>query len=68
MKELEEALLDARQITDRPVLFDIKVLPKTMTEGYGAWWRVGTPEVADNEKVRASWQDHLEHIKDARQY
>ena len=68
LKELEEALLDAKQVTDRPVLFDIKVLPKTMTEGYGAWWRVGTPEVADNEKVRASWQDHLEHIKDARQY
>lgn len=68
MEELETAIRDAQAITDRPVLFDIKVLPKTMTEGYGAWWRVGTPEVAENPKVNACWQDHLDHMKDARKY
>ncbi len=32
-------------------LIDIKVLPKTMTGGYEAWWRVGVPEVSDNPAV-----------------
>ena len=38
MEELKAAFEDAKKIKDRPVLFDIKVLPKTMTDGYGSWW------------------------------
>ena len=68
MAELEKAVEDAKKITDRPVLFDIKVLPKSMTGGYGAWWRVGTPEVADNPRYESAWQDHRSHVKDAHQY
>ncbi|MDY0289980.1 MAG: 3D-(3,5/4)-trihydroxycyclohexane-1,2-dione acylhydrolase (decyclizing) [Sphaerochaeta sp.] len=32
-------------------LVDIKVLPGTMTEGYEAWWRVGTAEVSSHSAV-----------------
>ncbi len=67
MAELERAISDAKAV-EGPVLFDIKVLPKSMTDGYGAWWRVGTPEVSENERNRECWRDHLAHIKDARKY
>ena len=66
--ELEAAIEDAKQVKDQPVLFDIKVLPKSMTEGYGSWWRVGTPEVSKKEANQKAWQNHLDHVKDARQY
>ena len=66
--ELEAAIEDAKQVKDQPVLFDIKVLPKSMTEGYGSWWRVGTPEVSQKEANQKAWQNHLDHVKDARQY
>ena len=58
----------AKEVKDQPVLIDIKVMPKTMTEGYGSWWRVGTPEVSEKEANRAAWQNHLDHVKDAKQY
>lgn len=66
--ELEAALADAKTVKDVPVLIDIKVLPKSMTEGYGSWWRVGTPEISNKEANRKAWQNHLEHVKDARKY
>ncbi len=46
---LEEAKLQAG-----PVLIDIKVLPKTMTHGYEAWWRTGTAQVADKPEIVAA--------------
>ena len=67
-EELEKALIESKQIKDQPVLFDIKVLPKSMTEGYGSWWRVGSVEVGGTEANRAAWQNHLDHVKDAKQY
>ncbi len=68
LEELESALKDALKVKDRPVLFDIKVLPKTMTDGYASWWRVGSAEVSENPRNHAAWQEHLDHIKDARAY
>ena len=68
MGQLKDALKEAQTITDRPVLFDIKVLPKSMTDGYGAWWRVGTPQVSENPLNRACWQEHVDHERDARKY
>lgn len=47
------ALQSARQ-DEGPVLIDIKVLPKTMTHGYGAWWHTGTAEVADKPAIEAA--------------
>lgn len=68
MAELEKALEESKAIHDRPVLLDMKVLPKSMTEGYGSWWRVGSVAVGGTEANRAAWRGHLEHVKDARKY
>ena len=68
MEELRAAFADSRKIKDTPVLFDIKVLPKTMTDGYGAWWRVGDTEVSERPENVAAYEDHLAHVKTARKY
>lgn len=68
LEELRQALLDAKNVKDVPVLFDIRVLPKSMTEGYSSWWRVGDTEVSENPRNLAAYADHLAHVKDARKY
>lgn len=60
--ELRAALEDAKKQTV-PVLFDIKVLPKTMTPGFESWWRVGVAEVSKSESVRAAYDDMQKNIK-----
>ncbi len=67
MEELKAAFEDAKKQTV-PVLFDIKVLPKTMTDGYGSWWRVGDTEVSERQENLDAYADHLAHEKDARKY
>jgi len=65
--ELEAALEDSKR---QPVstLIDIKVLPKSMTEGYGGWWRVGVAEVSERESVQTARAGLEEHLKEARRY
>ena len=60
--ELRAALEDAKKRTE-PVLFDIKVLPKTMTPGFESWWRVGVAEVSKSESVQAAYDDMQKNIK-----
>lgn len=59
--ELRSALADAKK-QDRTCLFDIKVLPKTMTPGFESWWRVGVAEVSESETVAAAYKDMQENI------
>ncbi len=59
--ELRAALEDAKK-QDKAVLFDIKVLPKTMTPGFESWWRVGVAEVSKSETVAAADKDMQENI------
>lgn len=68
MEELVAAFEDAKKIKDVPVLFDIKVLPKTMTDGYDSWWRVGDTEVSERQENLDAYADHLAHEKIARKY
>ena len=68
MEELYEAIEDSKKIENVPVLFDIKVLPKSMTEGYGAWWRCGDVEVSERPEQLKVYEDHLAHEKNARKY
>ncbi len=68
LAELESAISEAKKIKNVPVLIDVKVLPKSMTEGYGAWWRVGSVEVGGTEANRKAWENHVEHEKVARKY
>ena len=66
--ELIAALADAKK-QSVSTLIDIKVLPKTMTNGYDAWWRTGTAQVAKNPAIVAA-ADDIRHVlaTKARQY
>jgi 3D-(3,5/4)-trihydroxycyclohexane-1,2-dione acylhydrolase (decyclizing) len=68
LSELKDAIADAKKVEGVPVLFDIRVLPKSMTDGYGAWWRVGDTAVSENQRNLDAYQDHLAHVKVARKY
>ncbi|MPM49389.1 3D-(3,5/4)-trihydroxycyclohexane-1,2-dione hydrolase [bioreactor metagenome] len=66
-EELEAALEDSKKQAVS-TLIDIKVLPKSMTEGYGGWWRVGVAEVSERERVQAARRELEEHLEQARRY
>ena len=66
-EELREALIDSKKQTVA-CLFDLKVLPKTMTDGYGAWWNVGIAVTSESESVREAAREVLEHREQARKY
>ncbi len=66
-QELVEALRDAKTQTVS-TLIDVKVLPKTMSNGYLGWWRVGTAEVSRSESVQKAFKEMKENIDKARQY
>ncbi len=68
MAELEAAFEDAKGVEGQPVLFDIKVLPKSMTDGYGSWWRVGAVEVGGTEENRKAYEDLTGHLGSVREY
>ena len=67
MEELEFALIDSQKQTVS-TLIDIKVLPKSMTDGYGAWWHTGVPAVSKNEKVNKAYESKEENKNKARRY
>lgn len=67
LKELKAALEDAKRQTVS-TLIDIKVLPKTMTDGYGSWWNVGLASTAQREKQKAAYDQLLANRARARKY
>ncbi|MBQ8202128.1 MAG: 3D-(3,5/4)-trihydroxycyclohexane-1,2-dione acylhydrolase (decyclizing) [Clostridia bacterium] len=67
VEELRAALKEGRE-QPQPVLYDIKVVPGTMTPGYESWWRVGVAEVSTQPRVQAAYADLMAHVKDARDY
>lgn len=66
-EELLDALTAARKHSGCS-LIDIKVLPKTMTHGYDAWWRTGTAQVADNPAIEAVAQIIAETVAKTARY
>ena len=64
---LRDAIIDSRKQTVA-CLFDLKVVPKTMTDGYGSWWNVGMAMVSDSESVRDAAQEVLDRRAEARKY
>ena len=66
-EELKAALEDSKNY-DIPVLFDIKVAHKSMSDGYDSWWRVGVAEVSTSETVQKAYEEMSAEIKKARQY
>lgn len=67
MEELEAALKDSLE-QSVSTLIDIKVLPKTMTDGYGAWWHVGVAGASENDKVREAYGKKQKNLEKARKY
>lgn len=65
--ELIAAIEDAKKQTVS-TLIDIKVLPKTMTDGYGGWWNVGVSEISETEAVVQAAQERAEKLQDAWKY
>lgn len=67
LKELKEALEDAKK-QEVSVLIDIKVLPKTMTEGYKSWWNIGVASTSNHQSVLDAYTKKEENLKTARVY
>ncbi|MDO8160408.1 3D-(3,5/4)-trihydroxycyclohexane-1,2-dione acylhydrolase (decyclizing) [Bacillus toyonensis] len=67
VEQLQEALKDAKKQTVS-TLIDIKVLPKTMTNGYDSWWHVGVAEVSNNQCVQAAYENKVSNLQQARSY
>ncbi|MBQ3797276.1 MAG: 3D-(3,5/4)-trihydroxycyclohexane-1,2-dione acylhydrolase (decyclizing) [Butyrivibrio sp.] len=67
VKELEEALKDAKK-QKVSTLIDLKVMPKTMTDGYESWWDVGLAAVSESKSVRDCRKQVEEGRKEARKY
>ena len=67
LDELKEAL-EAAKKSEKSTLIDIKVLPKTMTGGYGSWWNVGVSSVSEKQKVLDAYNNKEEVLKEARKY
>ena len=67
MEELEFALLDSQKQTVS-TLIDIKVLPKSMTYGYCAWWHVGVASTSQNEAVQTAYENKKASLEKARKY
>ena len=65
--ELEAALEDAKK-QEIACLFDLKVIPKTMTDGYESWWNVGIATTSSKESVRKACVGVLEGRREARDY
>ena len=68
VEELKAALEDAKS-QECSTLIEMKVLPKTMTDGYeGSWWNLGVSEVSDREGIQKAYELKQEKLKHAKQY
>ena len=67
IEELVAALEDAKN-QEVACLFDLKVLPKTMIDGYESWWNVGIAMTSEKESVKAARDGVLEGREAARVY
>ncbi|AEP93044.1 thiamine pyrophosphate enzyme, central domain family [Bacillus subtilis subsp. subtilis str. RO-NN-1] len=67
VEELKAALEDAKK-QDVSTLIEMKVLPKTMTDGYDSWWHVGVAEVSEQESVQRAYEAKEKKLESAKQY
>ncbi|QOJ81752.1 3D-(3,5/4)-trihydroxycyclohexane-1,2-dione acylhydrolase (decyclizing) [Bacillus subtilis] len=67
VEELKAALEDAKK-QDVSTLIEMKVLPKTMTDGYSSWWHVGVAEVSEQESVQKAYEAKEKKLESAKQY
>lgn len=67
IEELVKALEDAKQ-QEIACLFDLKVIPKTMTDGYESWWNVGIATTSEKESVLDACAGVMKGRREARDY
>lgn len=67
IEELKEALVDAKK-QEKACLFDLKVIPKTMTDGYESWWNVGIATTSVKESVSNACQGVMNGRGESRAY
>lgn len=67
LQELEQALQASCKET-RCTLIDMKVLPKTMTEGYASWWHTGVAAQSKSETGQKAYNEKEKQRKKARLY
>ncbi|WP_270997084.1 3D-(3,5/4)-trihydroxycyclohexane-1,2-dione acylhydrolase (decyclizing) [Listeria seeligeri] len=65
--DLIAALKDAKK-QPRTTLIEMKVLPKTMSEGYLNWWNVGVSEVSGKASINEAYENKQANLKKARLY
>ncbi len=66
-EELKIALTKA-MADEKSVLIDMKVLPKTMTDGYNSWWHVGVASTSEKESSKKVFEDKTANLYNARRY
>lgn len=66
-EDLISALEDAKT-QSKTTLIEMKVLPKTMSEGYLNWWNVGVSEVSNKESIKQAYEEKQANLKNARLY
>lgn len=67
LKELTDAIADGKK-QHSSCLYDLKVIPKTMTDGYEAWWNVGIAAASSKESVCRARDEVMKGRKEARKY
>lgn len=60
--------IDQSKKDEVSTLIEIKVLPGTMTDGYESFWRVGTAQVAKDERVSNAAKSMNEVVSHAKPY
>lgn len=65
--ELNAALLDSKKQTTA-TLIDLKVIPKTMTDGYNSWWNIGIATTSENPAVQSACESVMNGRAKARLY
>ncbi|WP_018923948.1 3D-(3,5/4)-trihydroxycyclohexane-1,2-dione acylhydrolase (decyclizing) [Salsuginibacillus kocurii] len=67
-EELKAAIAEAKK-QDTSTLIEMKVLPKTMTDGYeGSWWNVGVAEVSEQESIQEVYAEKEKMLAYAKKY
>ncbi|RKD69648.1 3D-(3,5/4)-trihydroxycyclohexane-1,2-dione hydrolase [Sinobaca qinghaiensis] len=67
-EELEAAINDAKT-QSRSTLIEMKVLPKTMTDGSeGSWWNLGVAAVSEKESIREAYSFKEKMLTGAKKY
>ncbi len=65
--ELRKAVIESKE-SNISTLIDIKVGFDSMSDGYDAWWRVGTPEVSEKSDVLEAHKTLKENISKVKQF